>query len=895
MTRLKSLLDRTKEGLGRIFPKAAKLQIAGLTATVREMKRVTLLAVFSFLLAGSAGIAPADAAVPLGYFTDPKPVPNINTTDRDYAQTVSADGLTLIFGSGGQLYQATRDSQEEAFDYVVSLDSINTPSEGEDYPSMTDDGLTLYFNRGPIGLGPVCEPRVDLFQACRNSVDEPFHTVHRLPGILNGDGADATPFISRDGLTLLFSSCRPGGMLDFDLMIATRKSVSDEFGIPVNLNSFQGAAAINTENGEIAPTLSSDGRLLLFTSSADRPGGEGGLDIWASYRASVDSPFGEVVNLNTFSLGSSINTGDHQGMPFLSRDWPAHGSKLYYMLEESGGPFDRDIWEATWILIKDIPRPPSLPVPDDGQTDVFSEVDLSWTADSEARSTNVYFGTSRDAVRDANTANPLGVLVSQEQNATRFDPGRLEFNQTYYWRVDEVNGATDRMVFEGNVWSFTTEPILHPIANITATASGVFGVSVPENTINGSGLVDDLHGTDAADMWISAGIPATIEYAFDRAYQLHELWLWNSNQLIEPFVGFGAKDVVIEHSLDGETWTILEGVGPLARAPGTDGYAHNTTIDFGGTVAQHVRVNIDSVHGVAPQASLSEVRFSYLPVSARNPQPALGAGEETLDTILSWRPGREAASHRVFFSQSVDAVVEDRALIATTTEPSFDPSDQSLNYGTTYYWKVNEVNDLEMPNVHAGNLWHFMAPAFISVDDMESYRNDNLLEIWNHWIDGFDDLTNGSMVGNGTEPERLIVHEGLQSLPMVYDNGTAPVSEATHTFDPPLDWIRGEPEVLLLFFRGLSSNDPAPLYLVITDGAGQAVQVVHPDPLATQVGEWTEWAIPLGDLGSVNLSGVQSITLGIGGEGGTNGKGTMYFDSIRVGTPLPPVEDPTAP
>jgi len=207
MTRLKSLLNRTKEGLGRIFPKAAKLQIAGPTATVREIKRATLFAVFSFLLAGSAGIAPADTAVPLGYFTNPKPVPNINTTDKDYAQTVSADGLTLIFGSGGQLYQATRDSQEAAFDSIVSLDSINTPSEGEDYPSMTDDGLTLYFNRGPIGLGPACEPRVDLFQACRNSVDEPFHTVHRLPGSLNSDGADATPFISRDGLTLLFSPC----------------------------------------------------------------------------------------------------------------------------------------------------------------------------------------------------------------------------------------------------------------------------------------------------------------------------------------------------------------------------------------------------------------------------------------------------------------------------------------------------------------------------------------------------------------------------------------------------------------------------------------------------------------------------------------------------------------
>ncbi len=132
-------------------------------------------------------------------------------------------------------------------------------------------------------------------------------------------------------------------------------------------------------------------------------------------------------------------------------------------------------------------------------------------------------------------------------------------------------------------------------------------------------------------------------------------------------------------------------------------------------------------------------------------------------------------------------------------------------------------------------------------------------------------------------------------MPFVFDNSTAPVSEATRTFDPPLDWLRGDPEVLSLFFQGLPFNDPAPLYLVITDGAGQALNVVHPDPLATQVGEWTEWAIPLSDLGSVTHSSVQSMTLGIGGDGSPNGKGTMYFDNIRVGTPLPSVEDPTAP
>ena len=77
--------------------------------------------------------------------------------------------------------------------------------------------------------------------------------------------------------------------------------------------------------------------------------------------------------------------------------------------------------------------------------------------------------------------------------------------------------------------------------------------------------------------------------------------------------------------------------------------------------------------------------------------------------------------------------------------------------------------------------------------------------------------------------------------------------------------------------------------MTIVDSSGQTVQVVHPDPAATHITSWTEWAIPLSQLDSVNLSSVQSMTLGIGG---TDGRGKMFFDDIRVGTPLPPLEDP---
>jgi hypothetical protein len=66
---------------------------------------------------------------------------------------------------------------------------------------------------------------------------------------------------------------------------------------------------------------------------------------------------------------------------------------------------------------------------------------------------DVYFGTSFDAVNNATRGNPLGVLVSQGQMATTFDPpGLLAFGQTYYWRVDEV---PEEGTVGGTVWCFT--------------------------------------------------------------------------------------------------------------------------------------------------------------------------------------------------------------------------------------------------------------------------------------------------------------------------------------------------------------------------------------------------------------------------------------------------------
>jgi len=156
---------------------------------------------------------------------------------------------------------------------------------------------------------------------------------------------------------------------------------------------------------------------------------------------------------------------------------------------------------------------------------------------------------------------------------------------------------------------------IFPISKITATASSSQDDNMgPQNTINGSGLNEmDQHSTVATDMWLSGAGDSSvwIQYAFDQVYVLHDMWVWNSNQLIESFIGLGAKRVTIETSIDGEDWVALEDVPQFAQAPGAADYTYDTVVSLGGVLAKYVRIWIHDGWGMMPQHGLSEVRFFY--------------------------------------------------------------------------------------------------------------------------------------------------------------------------------------------------------------------------------------------------------------------------------------------
>jgi len=444
------------------------------------------------------------------------------------------------------------------------------------------------------------------------------------------------------------------------------------------------------------------------------------------------------------------------------------------------------------------------PTPVDGATDVARDTSLGWTPTATAATHNVYFGASQADVKAAGTEAPLGLLVSKGQTGTTFKPADLlEYGKTYFWRVDEVNGAPDFAVFRGKVWSFTIEPFAYPVTGVTATASSFEkSTTGPANTINGSGLTGDLHATNAATMWNTAVTdpgPVWIQYQFDNAYKLSELWVWNYNGDFEPVLGFGFKDVKIEYSTDGTTWTLLKET-QFAQATAVGGYAHNTTVDMGGVVAQYVKLTAKSNWSMVgiKQCGLSEVRFFHIPAQARAPQPAAAATGVSVDSALDWRPGRDVRSEQVYFGTDKAAVSGAAVAAQTVSRHGFDPG--AMDFGTTYYWKVDEIGTAAYP----GALWSFTTQEYAPVEDFESYTDDEGGRIYETWVDGWTNGT-GSVVGYLQAPfaETVVVHGGGQSMPFEYNNVKTPYySEAERAFDTPQDWTIGGADTLSLWIKG---------------------------------------------------------------------------------------------
>ncbi|MFH1718681.1 MAG: LamG-like jellyroll fold domain-containing protein, partial [Planctomycetota bacterium] len=128
---------------------------------------------------------------------------------------------------------------------------------------------------------------------------------------------------------------------------------------------------------------------------------------------------------------------------------PLEAEKIYYWRVDE---FDAvathkgNVWSFT------TPGAVGNPQPANGAADVQMNAKLSWTAATTAVSHDVYFGTDKDAVKNATTAS-VEYKGNKSLGSESHDPGKLAWHSDYYWRVDAVYNAG---TVKGLVWSFTT-------------------------------------------------------------------------------------------------------------------------------------------------------------------------------------------------------------------------------------------------------------------------------------------------------------------------------------------------------------------------------------------------------------------------------------------------------
>jgi hypothetical protein len=441
----------------------------------------------------------------------------------------------------------------------------------------------------------------------------------------------------------------------------------------------------------------------------------------------------------------------------------------------------------------------------------------------------------------------------------------------------------DTAEYKGKIWSFTTEP-----EGVPLTPEHIFNVSAegsadedqePNSTSTGKGLddVNDTHSTNEKDMWLGIGEPGQvwIQYEFDKIYKLYDMLVWNYN---EPslFDVFGAKDVNITYSIDGNDWTALDGTAVFNPATGEDTYKANTDILFNGAIAQYVRLTFWSSWAGegSPIYGISEVRFSIITTRATVPVPADEATDIAIDAALIWKAGREALEHDVYYSTDEEAVKQGTATVDTVTDSSYSPS---LALGRVYYWRVDEVNDLSDYPVWASDIWSFTTKEFNVIDNFEvGYDDTDVNAVWATWIDGtMDSARGGSQIGYDYPGPYLSTtnHSGRHSAPLNYDNSSVAYSEAERTFDPTLNINIDGADEFLLYYRGSSVT-----FQEASDGSGIAMSGEGADIWGNE-DQFRYAYMTLSGNGSmtVRLDSLQNVT----GGGGNSKAGIMIRESLE--------------
>jgi len=571
-----------------------------------------------------------------------------------------------------------------------------------------------------------------------------------------------------------------------------------------------------------------------------------------------------------------------------------------------------DVWSFTVM-----PLTAWNPDPADGAEQVWLNPVLTWSLGQNAGEHHVYFADNFDDVNDGVATSDKGTV-----DEASYAVENLEVETTYYWRVDETD--VDGITHKGSVWSFTTVD-RGPGKVIREWWLGLGGTDL--NTLKDNARYpDDPDGREFVDLfegpvdwadnygsrlhgWLYP--PESSSYTFWIASDdLSELWLSTDEDPANAVLIASVPGWVPSRDFDNTGGGIggpEQQSNPIALEAGKRYYVEAVMKEGGGGD------NIAVAWQGGPILSREVVSAEYVgptpypPVKAYGPIPTDDATDVPDTAILRWNPGTYAVQHDVYFGTDANAVAN-----ADTTSTGIyrgrqnttSYSSGTMQWNTTYYWRIDEVNPTNPDSPWKGRVWSFTTADYIVVEDFEDYNDYTPDRIWQTWRDGigynepppgYAGNGTGSQVGNDDPPftEQTTVHSGAQAMTFRYTNdgstGKALYSEAEREWAVPQDWTRKDVKALSVWFYGDPANSAESLYVGVQDNLDTRKDVPHPNPNAVLLSGWQEFNIELQEFANagVNLTGIKKMYIGVGNRPAPEmgGTGTLYFDDIRLYRP----------
>jgi len=550
--------------------------------------------------------------------------------------------------------------------------------------------------------------------------------------------------------------------------------------------------------------------------------------------------------LHTVYIGEDFDTVNNAtgGAPSGVVSYTPGNLKLaktyYWRVDEFDGAatFKGDIWSFTTEGAVTGPNPAN------GTVDVSPTRILRWDAGAVAASHEVYFGADADAVKNATKSSPeyKGAKALGEES---YDPGKLALSTTYYWRIDEVNSTNSDSPWAGNVWSFTTGDffIIDDFEDYDAGDNQIWfawhdglGAGAPGTPGylpgNGTGsAVGDENTPSYTEETIVHGGSQSMPVVFDNNKQ-------GFSKYSEVELTLGAVRDWSAESVD-ELSIWFRG-NPASVGSFVEGPVGTFTMTASGA-------DIWAVNGV----EADEFHFAYKTLSGTG---SIVAKVQSIENTAAWAKAgvmiRETLNPD---SAHAFACITPENGIAAQGRPSTGGTSFNTNQSgiTTPYW-------VKLERSISGNFTVYHSANGTSWQAVTGATPQNIPMSTNVYIGLALTATNAASTCR------------------------AVFSNVTTTGTVGAQWAHQD--------IGIASNATEPLYVAVSNSAGQPAVVVHDDPAATNINTWTEWVIPLqafADQG-INLSNVDRIAIGLGTKGNMTipgGSGKMYFDDIRLNRP----------